>query len=95
MRRIYKVVVAAATLILMACSHTPKVVYLPVYSCPDVALPQEPKYKLEELTQKSSYDEIAKYWNISMIQCKSYAKELETILKGYKAVAGEGLLNER
>jgi hypothetical protein len=29
-----------------------------------------------------------------MIQCKSYAKELETILKGYNEVAKEGIFDE-
>jgi hypothetical protein len=89
------VAVTAASLILSACvSKPPNIVYIPVYSCPAVELPNKPIYKYEELKDTDTYDKIVKYWVASMIQCKSYAKELETILKGYNEVAKEGIFDE-
>lgn len=95
MRRSYAVVITTAALMLSACVHKPpQIVYIPIYSCPQVELPTSPTYKYEELTDKDTYDKVVKAWVVSMIQCKSYAKELETILKGYKEIAAEGVLYE-
>lgn len=73
--------VAVALVALAGC--TPKVVILPVASCPAPIIGENPKLPVGDLTQGSAIGDVVQAYAASLELCKGRVNELIKKLEGY------------
>ena len=74
---------------LVACSNQPKVVEVPVYSCPAPAPVTEPILETNHITEQSSMAQVLRAYGRDVPILKSYANTLRDQLHIYEKLAKE------
>lgn len=86
-KRFSLIVITSAMLV--ACSNQPKVVEVPVYSCPAPAPVTEPILETNHITEQSSMAQVLRAYGRDVPILKSYANTLRDQLRIYEKLAKE------
>ena len=86
-KRLSLIVITSAMLV--ACSSQPKVVEVPVYSCPAPDIIPKPSLETDRITESSTVPQVLRAYGKDIPVLKSYSKALEEQLKVYQKLATE------
>lgn len=86
-KRLSLIVITSAMLV--ACSSQPKVVEVPVYSCPAPSPVPEPILETSHITEQSSMAQVLRAYGMDVPILKSYARTLRDQLRVYEKLAKE------
>lgn len=78
-------IVMSATLV--ACSSQPKVVEVPVYSCPAPDIIPKPSLETDRITESSTVPQVLRAYGKDIPVLRSYSKALEEQLNVYRRLA--------
>lgn len=84
-KKLSLIVMLSATLV--ACSSQPKVVEVPVYSCPAPDIIPKPSLETDRITESSTVPQVLRAYGKDIPVLKSYSTALEEQLKVYRKLA--------